>query len=118
MGVHQHIGGMDRVTSALVEGLEREFGSAAGAALAERFLRAEAADFHWEARLSERWLGSYESLDEEGGELDRVAICGQLDGAWFAAICLVDGEGRPHGLMARRAMRTVSAARKALAHAR
>ena len=46
--------GTDRVMTALVAGLEIEFGRGAGEALEQRFLEAEESDFRWEARLSER----------------------------------------------------------------
>jgi hypothetical protein len=98
MGIHHQIGGTDRVVAALVSGLAQEFGSGAATALAERFLDAEAVDFHWNARSRERWLGAYESLDEEDVELDRIAIMGLLRGAWFVAVCIVDGEGQPHAM--------------------
>ncbi|WP_454883455.1 hypothetical protein [Sphingomonas oryzagri] len=98
MGIHHQIESGDRVVSALVAGLAREFGSGAADGLAERFLDAEAVDFHWDARSRERWIGAYESLDEEDIELDRVAIMGLLGGAWFVAICIVDGEGQPHAM--------------------
>ena len=88
----------DRVLARLIAGLEIEFGATAGRALAERFLAAEEVDFHWDARVQERWLGAYHSLDEEDFELDRVAIFGRLDGAWFVAVCIVDGDGSAHGL--------------------
>jgi hypothetical protein len=97
--VHGAEQGSDRVTAALVAGLEREFGRDAGAALAARFMAAEEADFRWEARVAERWLGAYESLDEDGFELDRVAIIGRLADRWFAASVVVDGEGDAHGLL-------------------
>lgn len=119
MGMMTTIGaGTDRVMEALVAGLESEFGKGAGAALAERFLAAEDGDFHWEARIEERWLGAYESIDEEDCDLDRIAICGRLNGAWFVAQMIVDGDGRAHGMLGRRAFRSRKAARKALADAR
>ena len=91
------------VFAALVHGLEIEFGEDAGHALAERFIEAEEGDFLWDARVSERWLGRYESLDEEGDvDLDRVAIVGRLQRRWFAATVIVDGEGQAVGLIARR----------------
>ncbi len=93
---------MDRAVATLVAGLEIEFGQGAGAALAQRFLEAEECDFLWNARLSERWLGAYQAQDEEDFELDRVAIIGRLDGRWFVAVIIVDGDGNAHGLMARR----------------
>lgn len=98
MGVQQQILNHDRAISALITGLEIEFGRTAAEGLAEHFLDAEALDFHWSARVQERWLGAYESLDEEDFELDRLAILGWLRGAWFVAICVVDGNGQPHAM--------------------
>ncbi|WP_257538967.1 hypothetical protein [Sphingobium sp. CFD-1] len=63
-------------------------------------IAAEEADFLWEARQAERWLGGWEGCDD-GEELDRIGIIGSLGGAWFSAILLVDGEGRAQGLLAR-----------------
>lgn len=115
----QHVGaGADRVMAALVAGLEIEFGRGAGAALAARFLEAEDVDFHWDARSEERWLGSYEGGDDDDLALDRVAIMGRLDGRWFAAICIVDGEGEAHGMLGRRWLATAKAARSAFENAR
>ena len=111
MGVQQQILKHDIAVSALVSGLAIEFGQAAAEGLAERFLDAEALDFHWSARLQERWLGAYESLDEEDFELDRVAILGWLKGAWFIAICIVDGNGEPHAMSG---MRTFGSRRDAV----
>ena len=105
----------DRVMATLVAGLEIEFGHGAGEALAQRFLEAEESDFLWDARLSERWLGTYESADEEDFELDRVAIMGRLDGRWFVAVSIVDGDGNAHGLMGRRNFRSERAAHEAFA---
>ena len=107
--------GADRVTAALVAGLEIEFGHDAGEALAQRFLEAEESDFLWEARRSERWLGAYQTPDEEDFELDRVAIMGRLDGSWFVAVSIVDGDGNAQGLMGRRSFGSESEARKAFA---
>lgn len=92
----------DRVMAALMTGLDVEFGRGAGEALATRFVEAEESDFLWQARLSERWLGIYESVDDDDMELDRVAIIGRLDGRWFVAVSIIDGEGQPHGLVRRR----------------
>ncbi|PZQ50013.1 MAG: hypothetical protein DI555_23390 [Novosphingobium pentaromativorans] len=124
MTVRTNIGvAADRVLAKLAAGLEIEFGRGAGEALAARFVAAEEADFVWEARLCERWLGALECGCECPGddaaceeiELDRVAIVGCLDGAWFAAVSIVDGEGRTHGLMARRACASEGSAREAYA---
>ena len=103
MSMMQTIGmASDRVLAVLVSGLEAEFGRGAGEALAHRFLEAEAVDFHWDARVSERWIGSYDSLDDEEVELDRVKILGLLDGKWFVAVMIVDGDGNAHGMMGKR----------------
>lgn len=70
-----------------------------GPAMAAFWIAAETADFHWEARTDERGLGAYESLDVYEDELDRVAIVGNLEGRWFAAIAIVDGNGAVHDLL-------------------
>ncbi len=62
----------------------------------------ESIDLHWAARREERYLGLYESLDEDDGELARVAVLGRIEGQWFAATCLVDGEGDVQDLIGRR----------------
>jgi hypothetical protein len=116
MTLFQPIGAAsDRVVATLVAGLEIEFGRGAGEALATRFLEAEETDFLWDARMSERWLGAYESVDEEDFELDRVAITGRLDGRWFVAVSIVDGDGNAQGLMGRRDFRSERQAREAFA---
>ncbi|WCP13316.1 hypothetical protein sphantq_01741 [Sphingobium sp. AntQ-1] len=122
MSIYQSIGTasakvVDRVMVALVSGLELEFGRGAGAALAHRFLDAEEADFRWDARVEERWIGTYEGMDDDGLELDRIAICGRLDGSWFCAIMLVDGDGQAHGMMGCRQFRSLVTARDAMLHA-
>lgn len=105
----------DRVMATLVAGLEIEFGRGAGEALAQRFLEAEESDFLWDARVSERWLGAYQAQDEEDFELDRVAIIGRLDGRWFVAVSIVDGDGNAQGLIGRRSFRSERRAREAFA---
>ena len=81
----------------LVRELQEEFDCLDVEALAERIVEAEATDFHWEARVRERYLGQHFGCDFEGeagpGELSRVAIMSVLDGRWYVAMCLVDGEG-------------------------
>ncbi|MCM8732440.1 hypothetical protein ACFO8O_15875 [Hephaestia sp. GCM10023244] len=109
--------GADRVMTALIAGLEIEFGRGAGEGLARRFLSAEDAEFRWDARISERWLGSYESGDEENSVLDRVVICGWLDATWFAATMIVDDDGAAHGMLGCRAFDNEEAARRAMADA-
>lgn len=106
----------DEVMAALVAGLEREFGTGAAHALAARFVAAEEGDFLWDARTEERWLGRFEGEREEGdGDLDRVAIIGRFNRKWFAAIVIVDGEGRFEGMIARRDFRRQREARAAYA---
>ena len=82
---------------ALVEDLRAEF----GAILADRILEAEAADYLWEARVRERYLGQHLDVGfgDFGGEreLSRIAILSFLGGLWHTASCLVDGEGRNGG---------------------
>lgn len=92
----------DRVVAALVAGLEIEFGRCAGEALAHRFLDAEEADFTWDARIAERWIGAFPQGSEEDLELDQVRIVGVLDRDWFVAVMIVDGDGRAHGMMSKR----------------
>src|SRR3546814_19849931 len=82
----------DRVMAALKAGLEIEFGHGAGEALAPQFLAAEEADFRWDARVEERWLGGYEAWDGEEVMLDRIASGGQLKGEWFMDPVGVDGK--------------------------
>ncbi|MCX8478007.1 MAG: hypothetical protein MT490_19630 [Sphingomonas sp.] len=107
----------DRVMAALVSGLEIEFGRGAGEALAHRFLEAEEVDFHWDARLQERWIGAYGRLEEDDVELDRVRVLGRLDGRWFVAVMIVDGDGNPHGMMGKRSFGRAGDARRAFAEA-
>ena len=107
----------DRVVSALAAGLELEFGRGAGEALAHRFLAAEDVEFHWDARVEERWIGGYEPSSEDEIELDRVRILGRLDGQWFVAVMIVDGDGDAHGMMGRRAFNRRGDAVRAFADA-
>lgn len=103
MGMFQPISVVsDRVIAALVSGLEIEFGHGVGEALAHRFLEAEETDFLWDARDQERWIGAYESSDADEIDLDRIRIVGRLDGKWFVAVMIVDGDGNAHGVMGKR----------------
>lgn len=104
----------DRVMATLIAGLEVEFGRGAGEGLARHFLDAEDADFRWDARLDERWLGAYEGDEEDDFWLDRIAIFGRLDAKWFAAVMIVDGEGNAHGMLGCREFGTRKAARDAM----
>jgi hypothetical protein len=77
----------------VVDALQAEF----GALLAARIMEAEAADFLWEARIKERYLGQHFDVgighDDEEMELARIAVLSLLGGRWHLAACLVDGEG-------------------------
>lgn len=107
----------DRVIATLIAGLEVEFGRGAGEGLAQHFLSAEDADFRWDARLEERWLGAYEGSQEDDFWLDRVAICGRLDAKWFAATMIVDGDGDARGMLGCREFGSRKAALEAMATA-
>lgn len=92
--------GETRVFERLVAGLEMEFGITAAEGLARQFIEAEGADFYWEARARERWLGSYESIDwDEEDALDRIAVSGILDGLHYVAVLLVDAFGSVDALL-------------------
>lgn len=103
---------------ALVEALKAEFGGI----LAERILEAEAADFLWSARVSERYLGQHEEggLDEEedARELSRVLVLSPLAGRWQVGLCLVDGEGNAVDLAWKRPFGSLEEAEAAFALAR
>jgi hypothetical protein len=106
---------------ALIAGLEAQFGREGSVEIAARFLDAELADFHWQSRMLERHLGRYEGefdADDEGLELERVAIMGVLRGAWFVATCIVDGDGAVHDLQRLRVMKSGEEAQAAFAQAR
>ncbi len=119
MGMVQSIGAAsERVMAALVSSLEIEFGRGATKGLAACFLASEECDFQWDARLSERWLGAYCSADEDEIELDRVAIVGRIDGRWFAATSIIDGDGMSHAMINRRSFDTRHEAEEAFEHAR
>lgn len=79
-----------RSSNVQLEALEVQFGSV----LASRILEAEAADFHWQARVRERYIGLHPDDDFGcGEELSRIAIVSDLGGQWHAGVCLVDGDG-------------------------
>jgi len=107
--------GETRVFERLVAGLEIEFGSVAAEGLARQFIEAEGADFYWEARARERWLGSYESLDwDEEDALDRIVVSGILDGRHYVAVLLVDVLGSVNALLGVRHFEDEEAAEEAL----
>src|SRR5574338_654503 len=90
-------GGSGDAYQRLVQSLQMEFGTADIGALARQILDAERADFHWNARVQERYLGQHVGIDlgdeEASEELARIASLSFLDERWHAGICLVDGEG-------------------------
>lgn len=93
-----------------------------GGILADRILEAEAADFLWDSRILERYLGQHfdampadESMSED---VSRVAVLSLLDGVWHAGICLVDGEGAAIDLLWRRTFDGRDEAEYAFIHAR
>ena len=104
---------------ALVAGLAREFGADAGEALARRFVEAEDADFHWDARCDQRLLGTWwGSEDAEDLLLDRMAVQGRLDGRFYVAVLLTDGDLAVHGLLGLRHFANEIEAQTAFAQAR
>jgi hypothetical protein len=103
---------------ALVDALRAELGGV----LAERVIEAEAADFLWESRLRERYLGQhFDAFGEDYGsceDISRIAFLSFLDGGWRAGICLVDGEGLAMELVWKRAFGSCEEAEVAFAQAR
>ena len=72
---------------------------AVGAALISRyFIDEELADFCWNTRQREAWIGEYESLDGEIEVFDRIAILSDFDGRFHVGVALVDGDGCVHDL--------------------
>jgi hypothetical protein len=90
-------GGSGDAYERLIESLQVEFGSCDVCALAARILEGEKAEFHWDARVKERYLGQHVAPDlgDDVGadDLARIAILSFLAGRWHAGICLVDGNG-------------------------
>lgn len=83
-------------SNAQLEALKVQF----GAIVASRILEAEAADFHWQARVRERYVGLHPDDDfGSGEELSRIAIVSDLNGHWHAGVCLVDGDGEVEQLL-------------------
>lgn len=117
MAVQSISAAADRVMSVLISGLEIEFGHGAGEALAHRFLEAEEAEFHWDARVEERWIAPVAQSIEEDLELDYVRIVGCLNRRWYVAVMIVDGDGNAHGMSGLRHFRGRIEALKAFADA-
>ena len=93
-----------------------------GCIFADRVLEAEAADFLWDSRVLEHYLGQHIDAipDDEGmsHDVSRVAALSFLDGAWQAGICLIDGEGAAIGLLWMRTFDSREEAEYAFIHAR
>jgi hypothetical protein len=115
-------GGSGDVYARLVEGLRLEFGCADVGALAERILDAERVEFHWDARVRERYLGQHFPVDfgdeDCGEERSRMAILSYVAGHWHAGVCLVDGEGCAADLLWLRSFERREDAAEAFARAR
>ena len=100
--------------NAQLEALKAQF----GAIVASRILEAEAADFHWQARVRERYLGQY--LDDvfgHGEALSRIAILSALGGQWHVGVCLADGDGEVETLLWLRSFTTSDEAESAFERA-
>ena len=102
-----------RRCDARVEMIRAEF----GAVMAARIMEAEALDFLWEARVSERYLGQHVGAiddDEDRFEdISRIAFLSHLDGEWHAGICLMDGDGNSIDLLWKRRFESILEARLA-----
>jgi hypothetical protein len=93
-----------------------------GGILADRILEAEAADFLWEARVLEHYLGQHIDAvpadESTSQDVSRVAVLSLLDGSWQAGICLIDGEGAAVDLLWKRSFDGRDEAEYAFIHAR
>jgi len=83
----------------LLESLAQEFGRDGILSVAERFIEAESADFHWEGRFAERNLGAYEGFTEDDEEAERVEIIGYFRQRYYVATCIVDAGRRVGGML-------------------
>jgi hypothetical protein len=104
--------------SDLVAGLEIEFGTRNVDAIAARWIEAEAMDFYWQCRLDERALGAYESLEEDGLDLELIAVLGRLHSRWYVAWLVVDGDGAVQDLLQVRQFQAQAEADQAFARGR
>jgi len=115
-------GGSGDAYGRLVQSLQMEFGTSEVSALAARILEAEKAEFHWDARVQERYLGQHLPLDlgdaNAGDDLARIAILSFLADRWHAGICLVDGNGCAADLLWLRSFDAREEAADAFARAR
>lgn len=84
--------------AALLADLTNGLDATSARMIARHFVDSELADFCWEARMREAWIGEYQSPDIESGTLDRVAILSEFDGRFHIGIALVDGDGGVYDL--------------------
>ena len=102
----------------VVDALKAELGGV----LASRIIEAEAADFLWDARVRERYLGQHvDAFNHDGmssNDVSRIAFLSFLDGRWYAGICLVDGEGSALALLWKRRFQSREEAQIAFVQAR
>ena len=101
-----------------MDAIRAEFGSI----VAERILEAEAADFLWEARVREHYLGQHFGIicdeDDASEDISRVAFLSHFDGTWYAGIGLVNGDGVAVDLLWKRAFESLFEAESAFDRAR
>jgi hypothetical protein len=84
--------------AALIQSLTSGLDAEGAASIVRYFVDSELADFCWNARQREAWIGEYESLDDEVGTLDRIVIFSDFGGQFHVGIALVDGDGCVHDL--------------------
>jgi hypothetical protein len=94
---HEHAA-FDRFPE-LVRDVTAEFGSDGIGAVIEKFIAAEQADFCWEGRLAEMYLGAFESFDGDDEACERVAVLGYFRCEYYVAICIVDAERKAIALL-------------------
>src|SRR5690348_8387413 len=103
---------------AVVDALRAELGGV----LAQRVIEAEAAEFLWESRVRERYLGQhFDATDDQefpSDEVSRIGFLSFLDDCWHAGICLVDGEGSATELLWKRRFDSADEAEMAFLEAR
>ncbi len=97
----------------LLDSLAQEFGRNGILSIAERFIEAECADFHWDGRLAEMNLGAYESFDEKDEAFEIVSIIGYFHSRYYVATCVVDGERHVRWMLRLRHFESFESAEKA-----
>jgi hypothetical protein len=84
--------------AALIQSLTSGLDAAGAASIVRYFIDSELADFCWDARQREAWVGEYLSFDDDDETLERIAILSEFDGRFHVGIALVDGDGCVHDL--------------------